>query len=669
MRKKQPILFLILFVIMMTLLFLPLLQQHLNFVKMKPLNGVFEPTEKPELTLKNYTSGQWQARVEPYISENFGFREFVIRLYNQYVFDFYSKTYSGEVAVGKDGWLYQKDGINQYFGLMNSRYHRTNEQFKENLDLEMRSLTKIRAILKEYGVELMTFTLPVKSYLYPEHLRPHHYEDTLFDAGDYVDRQMTAMDFPHIDMTPWFQKIQKDYPFTLFFEKGSHWASGAVIATDSMLHYMESLKGVHFPDIVMEEPQRMEKGEGNPQDQDLADLLNTLWLPRQRLPRYEIPVSIAIDSNTVYPNVLFIGSSYYWHMTYRVPFSKVFSNRDFMYYNLYYISDEEQRWQKMEEVNTLTELLTHDYVVYFRNEPQLYSDGFYFGGKSLIALCISEERLKEKTKEVADSLAVAWHDEHPDWNANVFLKQAKIELLKNPELFEELRGEEVPTVRNPQIENVLVQREILSDREWRFLLNAKAKNDSIDFKTACALEANNVLNNKALLRNRAFFTTYDYFDFLVDESYKAISRQPEASTDRLTLIQQALADVEARVQRHEFDTDSLMMASCVMNAIVKNFEKAEAMAAMQKKAAEKGRSIDKMFRDDAVWCFNNINDPERYVNENTVGNAFELYKIDRKIRKDPSTMAVINQRRQENNLPLRAALDREIQYYKNQNKF
>lgn len=660
--KKRFIPYGLLFVLLMVLLFLPLLQQWFHPFEMKPLNGVFEPAPVPELTFDNCASGKWQAQVEPYISEHFGFREPVIRLYNQYVYDFFNKAYSEEVAVGKDGWLYQTGCFYQYFGLMNRQYKRTNKEFKDRLDMEVRSLRKIRAILQEHGVELMTFTLPVKSYVYPEHLRPHHFEDTLFNAGTYYDRKLTALGFPHINMNPWFEAIRDDYPFTLFYEKGSHWASGAVLGTDSLLRYMETLKGEHFPRVVMGEPYEVPEDQINPQDYDLAKLLNTFRKPRQHTPLYEFPVSIAADSATVYPNVLFVGSSYYWYMKDRVPFSKVFSNRDFMYYNLYYVTDEEQNWHKIDEINTLTELLTHDYIVYFQNAPQLYSDAYQFFGKALIALCISDERLEEKIRQVADSLTVAWHDEHPDWEPQHFRYQAKSLLQGNPELFEELRGDAVPAIRNPRMANVLAQRPIRADREWRFLLGAKAQNDSIALNALYAVEADNVAGGKPLLRNHTYFTAYDYFDFLVEETLKALARQPDTPTDRASLLPLALAEVEAKVQHHDYDNDSLMVAACVMSAVVRNLETETAIASLQKKAAQTGWSVDKTFREDVIWCYNNIDDPSRFLKENTIQNAFELYQIERKVRRDPGTMDIVRQRRTEDNLPLRVALDREVNW-------
>lgn len=662
MKKRKAIVYPILFGILMVLLFLPLGQQHLRLFVMKPLNGVYTPAKTPEFSFDKYVSSKWQAEVEPYVSENFGFREFVIRLYNQYLYDFFSKTYSHEVTIGKDGWLYQQDGINQYFGLLNRRYKHTNEEFKEGTDIQVRSLIKIRAILKEYGVETIAFTLPVKSYIYPEHLRPHHYEDTLFDVSKYYDRRLAEVGFPHINMTPWFQDIRDEYPFTLFYEKGSHWASGAVIGMDSVLRYMETLKGDPLPRIVLGTPYEVPEDQISPKDNDLCDLLNILRQPRQRMPLYEFPVSIVADSNTVYPNVFLEGTSYYWYITARIPLSKVFANRDFFYYTSTFFSDEEKKTRKEEDVSLLTELLTHDYVVYFRNGPQLYSNNYNFTGKALIALCISDERMEEKTRQVADSLAVVWQDEHPDWNEGAFRYHAKTLLLRNPEMFEELRGDAVPSARNPKIENVLAQRVIRNDREWRFLINAKAQNDSLNVHSLYAIEADNVLKGKTLLRNQTYFTTYDYFNFLVEETAKAIGQRPETPSDRIELTKMALDDVETRVQGHEFDNDSLMIAACTMDAIIRSFDNDEATTRLQEKAQRKGVSIDQAFREDVAWCLLNISDRSRYMRENTVSKAFDLYMVERRMRKDAPSMELVKQRRAEKNLPFRIAINHEIQW-------
>lgn len=657
--KKKDYTYGLMFVLLMVLLLLPLLQEHFGIFKFKPLKGVFEPTDVPELTLQNYADGQWQRQVEPYIAERFGFREPLIRLYNQYVYDFYHKSYSDEIAVGKDGWLYQRDGVVQYYGLKGQRHGLTNEQFKENLDIEMRSLVKVRAILKEYGVELMTFTLPVKSYIYPEHLWPQPFVDTAFDAGEYYDRKLHEAGFPHINMTPWFQDIRDDYPFTLFYEKGSHWASGAVIGTDSLLRFMETLKGERFPRIVMGEPYEVPEADINPRDKDLSELLNICREPKLRSPLYEIPVSIETDSATVRPNVLFIGTSYYYYMTSRIPFREVFSNRDFIYYGKTYFYDEELRWKPMTQVSVMREALLHDYVVYFKNAPQLYADGFHFFGKALIGLCISGEQLEKKTNEIADSLMRTTSETHPGWKWENYRYQAHLILVKNPELFEELRGDGIPTSRNPRIKAVLKERTIRADRDWRFVLHAKATNDSIDLDKLYEMESFNLLNGQPLLKKQSFFTTYDYFEYLVEEMRPRFSDQTIDLSELNFLALEALGE---RVKNHELDNDSLMQAACVMDAVVKSLENEKSLTSIREKAQARQLSVDKMFGIDAVWCFNNIKDWNPYFIGNTISTAFELYKIERGLRKDQPTMEKVRKKCREKQIPFRVALDDEIRW-------
>ena len=86
---KNKILYSILFSLLMIFLFLPLMQKELNIFKIKSLEGVTLKTEKPVLSLNNIATTEYQGAIERYISENFGFRESVIRLYNQYIYGHY----------------------------------------------------------------------------------------------------------------------------------------------------------------------------------------------------------------------------------------------------------------------------------------------------------------------------------------------------------------------------------------------------------------------------------------------------------------------------------------------------------------------------------------------------------------------------------------------------
>lgn len=98
--KRNKIL-IVLAVVTVVLLFMPAIQHLTKWFHYRPMDGETVNTPKPELTFETYASGEYQRNIEQYISETFGFRPPLIRLHNQYLWDFYRKTYSDEVALAR----------------------------------------------------------------------------------------------------------------------------------------------------------------------------------------------------------------------------------------------------------------------------------------------------------------------------------------------------------------------------------------------------------------------------------------------------------------------------------------------------------------------------------------------------------------------------------------
>ena len=474
MKQKSGIL-ITLFCLTALLLFAPLIQQNCKPFKFKKLSGYLEVVNKPKLTFDTYKSGDFQRQAENYLKENFGFREPLIRMYNQCAYDFFRTTSNGDVAIEKDGWLYHTESILQYFGTMDSRSGMSYSEVRDNLATQARCLYKVNAILKEYDVHLLTFTLPTKSYIYPEHLRRHPVGDTTFNAASFMDEQLKAYDVPHINMTPWFQKIQDTSHIDLFYSKDSHWGPGAVIAMDSILRFMEHLSGQHLTRLQRGTPYPVTKLSVH--ETDLEDLLN-LARPLKHEPLYEYPIRYISDDDTQRPTAWFLGTSFYWRMTRRINFDVLFNSRDFLYYTSIFYTNREQTYQSGENIDLLHELLLHDYVVLFKDGPQLYHN-VLFPSKFLISLCVNDERQKEKTEAVADSLRQAYSPENHADSVRCYKEAVQI-LQQNPDMYEELRGDGIPTSRNPRIKQILAEKDIRADRTWRFLLTAKANNDSIE---------------------------------------------------------------------------------------------------------------------------------------------------------------------------------------------
>jgi hypothetical protein len=67
--------------------------------------------EFPKISVKSFWAGEFQTRVDKWISKNLGLRGAFVRLDNQINFSFFneiSSKYESKIILGKDRWLYEK---------------------------------------------------------------------------------------------------------------------------------------------------------------------------------------------------------------------------------------------------------------------------------------------------------------------------------------------------------------------------------------------------------------------------------------------------------------------------------------------------------------------------------------------------------------------------------
>ena len=650
MKKGNNIFYGVLFGLLMAFLFLSLIQQHFHVFKFRQLSGYEEPTAKPAFTLQSYQSGKYQRQLEQYLSENLGFREPIIRMYNQYVFDFYQKTYNDDVAIEKDGWLYHTDGLKDYFGWMQNKYHATSESFARNLDLEMRNLYKVNAILKEYGVDLMVFTLPVKTHVYPQHLKNHPFIDTTFNATKYYEQGLTQLGIPFINMDSWMKQVQDTLSFPLFPERGSHWAAGAPLAVDTMLRMMESISGKTLTKIELGQPYPI---YNVPEcDKDLEMLLN-LARPMKFKEVIEYPVTLHTDEQTCFPSVYFIGTSFYWYMDRRVPFDKLFKSRVFQFYSSLFYKHRETVNTSMDEVDMLWELLSHDFVVFFRNGPQLYMDGFFFANNALYSLCLDEHRYAQRKRELADSLRIANNDEVE--NMGIYLYKAQQMLMKNTDLFEELRGDSIPSIRNPKIPKMLVKRDICKDDRHKGLLQVKAQQDSVDFGRLLELEVEYLMKGHPSLTENLFLNSYDFFDMEINACLEHMS------------YEKACQQIGQRVSSGYYLHDTLAIKAFALQSILHKMNNANTLKTMKEKATWQGKTLEKAIRDDALWSYRHMSETPVF-SEVQIQEFWEQYAIEHWFRTNPESMKRIREKADNKGVPLSFAIMDDVLYVYNQSK-
>ena len=491
MRKKTTY-DIILFGLLMVLLFLPVLQERVFHLPLKPLNGVTEKTEKPEFCLESYRSGDYAKQEEAYLGENFGFREPIIRLYNQYLWGCYRKTYAHDVVAGKKGWLYNPESVNDYYGTEMLRWQPSAEEARRQYDLNVKYMNWVRRILKENDVELLAFVAPEKSFLYPEYLPERERDTTTFNACAYFLHKFEESGFPCIDMNRWFQQMKDTVDYPLIPQTGAHWVFPAVYAADSLFRFMGELKGIDLPRLHIGQ---LHENADHGADNDLERLLNLafpIWHRYGFSPTAE--VTVTCDSTTVKPKVLFIGNSFMWGITNQVPMKEVFDDMEFWYYfSTAYQGDDLSQTTPVVDLNLMEKLLDFDYIVWFTTGNQLNKGTMGFAQSAILTLGIEDSVRRNHVSRIAETLSL------PTDTAR--LQEAYAILLRHPELIPELSGDSL-TTRNSDIPYTRQVKEIRKDSVWMAALKDQAFLRTASIKQMLHAEVDRINQGKPLYRDQ-----------------------------------------------------------------------------------------------------------------------------------------------------------------------
>ena len=502
----------VLFTLTALLLFAPMTQERFKFFVFKPLEGVFEPAPEPNLTFDSYRTAKYQTQLEPYLSEHFGFREPLIRTYNQFLYDCFRKSYSQDVMVGKNHWLYFRQNVNDYYGTEMKRWFADADEAREAFDQEARLMWKLHGVLKDYGIDFLVFMAPEKGFLYPEHLPDRHFDTTSINARTYFSKKFDEYGFPYIEMTPWFIALKEadTLPYSLFPQTGAHWCFSSVLAADSLFRFMGHLSGKPLPKLSIGPLHERVERERNA-DFDLEGIVN-LWrpLPHEDNRLLEAEVSVVNDSTATKPNVLFVGTSFLWQMVMYIPFDELFSYSEYWYYNsTAYFGKDYHQIANVGDLDVLQKLLDADYIVWLSEGEQMYKASFKFVESALVKLCVSEDRQAAVKQHLMDSLrndrqVMASLDPNLEENklTGLLWEKANRMILREPEkYFPELAGDSIPTARNPRVPEALAIKEIKKDSAWMMNLQCQTVIHNTTLEQVLKREAQNILNDRPLMRD------------------------------------------------------------------------------------------------------------------------------------------------------------------------
>ena len=484
-------------------------QEKWHPFQMKPLSGVTVETTFPELTFEKFVSGEVQSDMEQYSKDNFGFREGLIRLYNQYLWDCYRKSYSKTVYVGEEGWLYEKEIVEDYIGKRMYDFAESPEALKAKLSTEAVRLKKVQDILACYGKHLFVLMEPDKARTYPEYF-PKNLKKT--DNPDAV----AANIYPHLfdslgvncmNVDAWFRQIKGSVDYALYPQTGTHWSNLAALhAMDSIIGYMESLGGLKMKELQISD---VKYDTTMTPDDDLEKLLNVNKRSHD-IPNYYADFTLTNDSIAMLPAWIHIGDSYYWNLSYHIPLDDIFSYHHYWYYNSSIFYDSE--YTSTRDINLIGQLMSADFVSLGYCTAQLYGLSSRFSAQALVNLCHNAEEVEAAVQGIEQNIY-----SNEQWKASLQEKaesegrsledvvrdDALYLLYSDPESYFLDLLDEHPASRNEMLCMFLpddamgqILRNMHNNPEWLAALKEKAEEQHVSLETVMIRDAKWVLDNQ-----------------------------------------------------------------------------------------------------------------------------------------------------------------------------
>ena len=375
------------------------MQETWHPFKLKPLGGVTYETQRPELSLKSFASGQYQSGIEQYSRENFGFREWAIRLYNQTNYSLFNQSTNRFVVQGKDGsTFFEESYVISYTG----ETYLGEEKIQDNT----RQLKLIQDMLRTKGITLLPVFVLGKASYYSE-LIPEEYiakRNTTNNYQEYL-KAFGQQTVEMIDFNKYFCDRKGTEAHPIYCNLSAHWTVYAASqAMDSLVHYMEDKTQqvqAHFQITGYDTTYLMN------QDDDLYRMMN-LMLPMKHN-TIEQPQFSFTDGYK--PKVLAISDSYWWTVyAWNVALPQnLFSDGGFWFYNKT-IYPERTPIQNVEAIDYKQEIENQDFVLLVCTEAtnHLWPYGFierYLSGYDNVFRYKPSEQY-----DAADSLYVAYRN-------------------------------------------------------------------------------------------------------------------------------------------------------------------------------------------------------------------------------------------------------------------
>jgi len=350
----------VLFLLLMALLWVPFLQMKTRVVKECNLNGAIENISKPTLKIQTWLDESYQEGTEKYLNQNFGLRNYLVRIYNQMSFWLYKKAKANSVIVGKENYLYENNYIKAYYG----RDFIGDSLIKARVD----RLKYLQDTLADAGKLFFVAIAPGKAQFYPEYIpqilqgkkNSTNYESFLATSK--------ASGLTVLDFNAWFLQLKDTARYPLYPKTGIHWSHyGMNLFFDSISKFIEKRKGIDIPDFIAKD-YRLTKNYKSP-DRDLEEGMNLLFDLNNSPMAYSKDTVIVEGKKK--PKVMVISDSFFWGLYSKNLMRTIFDDGEFWYYNRVIYQPSIKTSTKVIDVNVHDKLLEKDVIMLLTTDANL----------------------------------------------------------------------------------------------------------------------------------------------------------------------------------------------------------------------------------------------------------------------------------------------------------
>lgn len=462
----------------------PALQAWLHLIPEKGLRGDFVLKEKPILDRSSWMDASFQTKFDPWMEENIGFHNTLVRTNNQLDYSFFHLLNNDEFVRGRNGQLYEYDYIRAWMGV--------DFVGEKLLDKKLRQFRYLQKYLKEkFDTELILVLEPGKASVYPDDI-PSRYTKAPEGKSnyDYISVRAKELGINMIDFNEYFVSIRDSIEYPIFPRQGTHWSEFAMwYAADSLLNYIESTKGIRLRRVIKEDIEYSKDLRSS--DYDVGHTLNLLF----ELQHPEMPYpnfSFEADSSMEKPNVLVIADSYYWNIfNTRLP-KRIFNNEAFWYFYKEVYPESYYGKKTVDQLELNDEIEKQDVIFFMSTERFLYKfdRGFVDDAWKLYGLHSDTDPLTSLQTLITNL---------DSWFAEIIIEahQDSITLGEQMEneanfMLWETQAETYYSIYGPEP----LLRDIQSDSSWFADVQRRAANNNQSIEERLLLEAAYMLSQK-----------------------------------------------------------------------------------------------------------------------------------------------------------------------------